>query len=329
MLPATDRSGQILHVPLGLERVARGAVILEAKVDSGYALAALVPGRRCGGLVHLPAQALENLVEPRAMDTRLGRFFQVIALCGGLKDCRCGLFGGADPGRLTTVRRTRTPALSALGRVREALHKLDIDLQRAQVGRGPGWLVRIDLENDVLEASELETCPPNATRPAPEVAGSPPRYVMVNMGMMSVERGPTVLAAILGSCVGIFLYDQEANAGGLAHAMLPCNPGGDALPSRFADSAVHALIAALERLGARPDRLRAKLFGGAQVLAYGDDHFHNHIGARNVQTAASALAQAGIPLVEQDVGGSQGRKLWADLADFRTRVQLLGEGGGP
>ena len=44
----------------------------------------------------------------------------------------------------------------------------------------------------------------------------------VTSGSYHVSRNtPLILQALLGTCVGVALYDEEAGVGGLAHLLLP------------------------------------------------------------------------------------------------------------
>ena len=41
-------------------------------------------------------------------------------------------------------------------------------------------------------------------------------------GILVVNR-PDTIRTVLGSCVGIAMYDQAAGVGGMAHIILPCS----------------------------------------------------------------------------------------------------------
>jgi chemotaxis protein CheD len=47
--------------------------------------------------------------------------------------------------------------------------------------------------------------------------------VLINVGVAQVKsaENPTVLRTILGSCIGICIYDRMKKVGGLAHILLP------------------------------------------------------------------------------------------------------------
>lgn len=147
--------------------------------------------------------------------------------------------------------------------------------------------------------------------------------VVVNMGCLEVARGPTRLTAVLGSCVGIALFDPATGVGGLAHVMLPRHEGRNGNRAKFANTAVSALVLALTHAGATPGNLKAKLVGGANVLRVDAHGVFPQISRDNIRESREALAANGIEILWEDVGGRMGRKILVDLQDFRILVKIL------
>ncbi|MBX6365527.1 MAG: chemoreceptor glutamine deamidase CheD [Gemmatimonadetes bacterium] len=155
---------------------------------------------------------------------------------------------------------------------------------------------------------------------------SPP--IFVRTGDARAAAGPAVLATLgLGPCVAILLHDPVAGIGGLAHAMLPdpaAAPAG-APAARFAARAVPLLVHEMTALGAEPGRLVAALVGGAALFEPLVCAGQRTLGARNVQAARAALAEAGIPIRAEAVGGDFGRSVYFQLSDGRIRVTAVGQ----
>lgn len=147
---------------------------------------------------------------------------------------------------------------------------------------------------------------------------------LVGIGELELARGPCVLSALaLGSCVAIVLHDPGAGVGGLAHILLPSpNVGRPRLdsPGRFAPTAVKALVEGLVALGASPERLTARLVGGASMFTSLQPPGSIQMGERNVLAARDALDRAGIPLLGEAVGGEAGRSVHFDVATGQVRV---------
>lgn len=128
-------------------------------------------------------------------------------------------------------------------------------------------------------------------------------------------RRPAHLATLLGSCVSVCLSNPTQGTAGMNHYMLP-EATGAADPGRYGDTSIRQLVKTLFALDADPRHYRARLYGGGQVLghlgALGD------IGGRNVEVARRLLAQFGIPIEHEEVGGSQGRRI-----DFNTQTDTV------
>ncbi|MFD0738954.1 chemoreceptor glutamine deamidase CheD [Lysobacter koreensis] len=131
---------------------------------------------------------------------------------------------------------------------------------------------------------------------------------------------PVALVTLLGSCVAACLYDPLLALGGMNHFMLPGGAGNDATSARYGAHAMELLINDLLKRGARRSRLLAKVFGGGNVLS----GFHTDpIGNRNARFVREYLAAEGIPVMAQDLGDTQPRKVAFFVQSGRTLVKRL------
>jgi chemotaxis protein CheD len=146
--------------------------------------------------------------------------------------------------------------------------------------------------------------------------------VYLHPGQLHVATEPTLVTTILGSCVAVCLWDITQGIGGINHYLLPVGLKTASNGLRYGNVAIEHLLEKLERTGARRSNLRAKVFGGACVLDAMRDRA-NHLGDKNVEMAQRVLAEAGIPVVASDVGGSRGRKLIFYPHDGTVLVKLL------
>lgn len=159
--------------------------------------------------------------------------------------------------------------------------------------------------------------------PGPESA----EVVSVAIGQWAVAGAPARIRTLLGSCVGVVLYDRIGRLGGLAHVVLPSARGAVDHPGKYADTAVPALVAEFERrLGPRARaRLSAKLAGGAsmfQVDAPAESALN--IGRRNQEAIEAILDQMRIPVLARDLGGSAGRRLTLDTVSGIVAIRVPG-----
>jgi len=141
------------------------------------------------------------------------------------------------------------------------------------------------------------------------------------MGELAVSRDQGVLRTLLGSCVGLALYDRRWRVAGLAHAVLPVARGNDGPPGKFVDTAVPALIDAMRSAAGRRLDLTARLAGGANMFA---TETTRTIGTLNLEAAEAALAAVGVPVTARHCGGARGRRLSLDAATGVITIEVAG-----
>ena len=105
-------------------------------------------------------------------------------------------------------------------------------------------------------------------------SGSPPsnspgdggrQQVYLHAGDLVIANRPTAIVTILGSCVAVCLWDATARVGGVNHYLLPFHVEREKSP-RFGSIAIPRLLEEVVAAGADPNRLQAKVFGGASVI---------------------------------------------------------------
>jgi chemotaxis protein CheD len=145
---------------------------------------------------------------------------------------------------------------------------------------------------------------------------------LVNVGVAQLKIGssPQVLRTILGSCVGICIYDRQKKIGGLAHVLLP-ELTGDGNPEKYANTAVPMLIDLLFKQGCRREFMSAKIAGGGAMFKFSQGNTLGQIGDRNVEATQKALREKNIPILSEDVGGCSGRVIDFFLDDGHLKVK--------
>lgn len=162
------------------------------------------------------------------------------------------------------------------------------------------------------------TTPPSGSPPSPKETEHYPvedpkvktdgrPHIFLLPGFIRCSATPEVISTLLGSCVAVCLWDAETKAGGITHYLLPESLNGQASLPRYGNVAISMLVEHLVVLGARMDRMKAKVFGGASLISA--LHDVERIGERNVRMAEQLLSDLGIPIVNQDTGGHRGRRL--------------------
>ena len=134
-------------------------------------------------------------------------------------------------------------------------------------------------------------------------SGSKSTYIA--QGEYAVSSDPeTTISTILGSCVATCLWDPVARVGGMNHFLLPDGPTSRSEVSSFGANAMELLINGLIRSGAVRSRLRAKVFGGAEMY-----RGLTNAGNQNGAFVLEYLEREGIPCDGQSLGGSKARRV--------------------
>jgi chemotaxis protein CheD len=148
------------------------------------------------------------------------------------------------------------------------------------------------------------------------------RTVYLQAGQLTAVADPTIIVTILGSCVAICVWDIRLGVGGMNHYMLPFPTAKQNSSPRFGTVAWRQLLDKLAAFGVQKQNLRAGIFGGACIMeAFREDL--DHIGARNVELAEKQLGEAGVMIVQREVGGRRGRKLTFETATGHITVKEL------
>lgn len=139
----------------------------------------------------------------------------------------------------------------------------------------------------------------------------------VLQGQFKVSAGPKVeLGTVLGSCVATCLFDPVAELGGMNHFLLPEPPASHdraEVDVHYGVYLMEMLINEMLAYGARKERLRAHLYGGANIRAG-----MQQIGTANAEFARGFLVRERIELMREDLGGTQARRV-----DFRPASGMV------
>ena len=137
-------------------------------------------------------------------------------------------------------------------------------------------------------------------------------------GEYLISKKPHEVTTLLGSCVAVCLYSNKAKFGGMNHYMLPTTSSGQK-SAKYGDYAIQTMVNFLDRGAGGLRGAEAMLFGGANVV--GAIRSASNIGENNVALARKMLAEYGIPIVKEEVGGNTGLKIkyqtWDNQVQWR------------
>jgi chemotaxis protein CheD len=143
------------------------------------------------------------------------------------------------------------------------------------------------------------------------------RDYFVIEGTIFVSIKECQVKTVLGSCVSVCLWDPLLKIGGMNHYLLPLW-NGEGLPTpRYGNIAIPKLIKKMMSYGCKKKNIKAKVFGGANVLTQINNR-DNSAGINNVILAEDMLKEEGIPIISFDVGEHFGRKI-----KFNTKTGVV------
>lgn len=161
--------------------------------------------------------------------------------------------------------------------------------------------------------------------------------ITIYPGELYITKKSELITTILGSCISIVLFDEQNSIGGINHYMLPAAPPeskkNSGLPiTRFGEYAIKTLIQEMINQGASLKNLKAKIFGGSNVLNFSSKKDERKkdaqkkdalIGEENINFARKFLKKIGIPIVSEDVGGVSSRKIFFDTTNYKVFLKRI------
>ena len=145
----------------------------------------------------------------------------------------------------------------------------------------------------------------------------------IHIGGLRVSPQPLVLDTVLGSCIAACLFDPVTGVGGMNHFMLPegIDPGNPN-SARYGVYAMEMLISEIMKQGGQRRRFQAKIFGGGHVLKIRESL--DGVPQRNIEFVRRFLNTEQIPVVSEDQGGYQARRVLFHTHTGKVFLKRLG-----
>ena len=158
------------------------------------------------------------------------------------------------------------------------------------------------------------------------------RRIVIDPGEYYVSRETEVISTLLGSCVAACLFDPVNRVFGMNHFLLPYRrhlaniPIIESEEGRYGIYAMELLINALMKKGANRQNLKAKCFGGGNVLKLReDDENQKTVGDINIEFINEFLINEKIPLLSSCLGGNYARHVHFVGTDYAVFVKKIGD----
>jgi chemotaxis protein CheD len=153
--------------------------------------------------------------------------------------------------------------------------------------------------------------------------------IVIGVADMKLSNDPEAVLVTysLGSCIGLAIHDPVAKVGGLLHYMLP-ESSLDGIkaqknPYMFGDTGIPLLFKEAYKFGAKKNRLKVVVVGGAQIL---DQVGLFNIGKRNYTLLRKMFWKNNVLIDFQDVGGNSNRTLKMEIKNGQTWLKTSGKG---
>ncbi|GAB7026758.1 chemotaxis protein CheD [Geotalea toluenoxydans] len=158
------------------------------------------------------------------------------------------------------------------------------------------------------------------------------KRVILDPGEFHAAADATVISTLLGSCVSACLYDPIGKVIGMNHFLLSNRRYSRDLPlyvseaGRYGIHAMELLINEMLKRGAQKRFLKAKVFGGANIMvsreSLGNFACVSEVNCRFIR---EFLKNENIDIVAEDLGKDHGRVIHFSNGDFAVYVRKIGQ----
>jgi len=124
-------------------------------------------------------------------------------------------------------------------------------------------------------------------------------------GYLYLPSAPTIISTVLGSSVGVSIYDKKRNVGAMNHFLYPSTNDRAKATGMYGNIATMAIVKMLVDRGSDIRHLEAQVIGGA----FDSKVCEKNIGLENTGVARSILLKKGVKVISEDTGGKIGRKI--------------------
>ncbi|MGL4369471.1 MAG: chemotaxis protein CheD, partial [Spirochaetota bacterium] len=141
------------------------------------------------------------------------------------------------------------------------------------------------------------------------------KHIHLLPGDYIVSGDDITVSTVLGSCISVCFYSDSSPFFGMNHFMLPESQYPEKTKKEIMHSdaafyginAMEVVINALIHKGVEKSKLKAKVFGGGNVISMRTDG--KTVGEQNIEFTMKFLQMEKIPIVACSVGGNYARKI--------------------
>ncbi|MCI5066675.1 chemotaxis protein CheD [bacterium] len=157
-------------------------------------------------------------------------------------------------------------------------------------------------------------------------SGQKKTHVGIAQASISDDPNELLIAANLGSCLGIAAFDPERKIGGMIHCLLPLSKSDPEKakenPCMYVDTGVAYLLNEMFKKGAVKDSLKISVAGGANIA---DTTNVFEIGKKNFTILRKILWKNNLLIAAQDIGENMSRTISLDMATGNVWLKKKGQ----
>ncbi len=148
------------------------------------------------------------------------------------------------------------------------------------------------------------------------------KVVSIGPGEYFIAEEDLIIQTVLGSCIAVCLFTDTNVTSGMNHFMLPGGSGNETMDSlRYGIYSMEVLINSLLKLGIRKKDIKAKVFGGGNIIDFKASK--NTVGENNIDFIFDFLVKEDIPIMTRHVGGDHARKILFFSLDKRVLLKEI------
>jgi len=148
------------------------------------------------------------------------------------------------------------------------------------------------------------------------------KVVSIGPGEYHVTEEDIIIQTVLGSCIAVCLFTDGGITCGMNHFMLPGDSTTEKVDSlRYGAYSMEVLINSLLKLGVRRKDLKAKVFGGGNIIDFKTTK--NTVGENNIDFIFDFLKKEDLPIITKHVGGDNARKVMFFSLDKRVLLKEI------
>jgi chemotaxis protein CheD len=152
--------------------------------------------------------------------------------------------------------------------------------------------------------------------------------IKVGIGTYKIGKQCLLISYGLGSCVGVFLYDDGIGIGALGHVLLPgkCEDDLPMQKYKYCEDLIEMMVNELIREGVSKKNLKGKIAGGAKMFHFLSIIDRQSIGDKNIESVRKKLKEMKIPIIAEDVGNDYGRTIIANTQTGVLKIKTVKHG---